>query len=101
MKKKSYLKWFLFFSFVLALSNALIAYIQSSYLSRFMPEGIVGLMFIIAYVLSFLAINYFTSLINRLKIFLTGILIFASLSLSLLIYVFAQNLISGSFAVNL
>ncbi|MEK7167557.1 MAG: MFS transporter [Patescibacteria group bacterium] len=98
MKKKSYLKWFLFFSFVLALSNALIAYIQSSYLSRFMPEGIVGLMFIIAYVLSFLAINYFTSLINRLKIFLTGILIFASLSLSLLIYVFAQNLISVLFA---
>ena len=73
---KSHLKLFVVFGFVLAISNALSAYVHSSYLSQFVGEKNVGFVFTIAHVLVFFVILKYTKFINYLKIFKASMLVF-------------------------
>lgn len=82
-KTKSYLKLFVIFGFVLAVSNALSAYIHSSYLAEFVGQKNVGLIFTLSYLLTFFAINNYTALINHLKIFKAAIVVFVLIIASL------------------
>jgi len=90
-KTKIRLRLFLLFAFFLAASNALTAYIQSSYLSQFFGQKYVGWIFIFAYFLTLLAINNFTSLINKLKIFKASFLIISGLTICLFALAFASQ----------
>lgn len=85
------LRLFLFFAFFLAASNALTSYIQSSYLGEFFGQKYIGWIFIFAYVLTFLAINNFTGLINKLKIFKASLLIFSGLTFCLFMLALASQ----------
>ncbi|NQU77977.1 MFS transporter [Candidatus Falkowbacteria bacterium] len=82
-KHKSYLKLFVIFGFILAISNALSAYIHSSYLSDFVGQKNIGLIFTATYLLTFLAVLSYTSIINWLKIFRTTLIVFVVMIASL------------------
>jgi len=75
-KAKTHLKLFIIFGFVLAISNALSAYIHSSYLSQFVGENNIGFVFTLAHLLAFLVILKYTKFINWLKIFRASMVVF-------------------------
>jgi len=81
---QSYLKLFLAMGFILAASNALTAYINSSYLGEFFGPAQVGVIFMISHIFTLLAINYFPSVINHLKIFLASLAVLALMFLGVL-----------------
>jgi MFS family permease len=77
--------------FILAISEAIIAYAQSSYLNKFFNLSVVSLIFIVTYALTFFVINEYPNLIARFNNFRTAI---ASLLLkiaSLIIFVFSAE----------
>jgi len=75
-KHKSYLKLFVVFGFVLAIANALSAYIHSSYLAEFVGQKNIGLIFTASYLLTFIAVANYTTFVNHLKIFKAALVIF-------------------------
>lgn len=83
-QRQNYLKLFLFLGFVLAASNALIAYVNSSYLGGFFGADKIGFIFIIAYLASLVAINNFPKIINRLRIFLASLAVLSLMFLGLM-----------------
>jgi len=83
-QRKSYLKLFLLIGFILSASNALIAYVNSSYLGQFFGAKNIGWIFIISYFVSLVVINNFPSIINRLKIFLASLSVLSLMFLGLM-----------------
>ncbi|MBU4332387.1 MFS transporter [Patescibacteria group bacterium] len=81
---KSHLKLFVVFGFVLAVANALSAYVHSSYLSQFVGEKNVGFVFTVAHFLVFLMILNYTKFINWLKIFKASIAVFLAMIVCLI-----------------
>jgi len=79
IKPREGLKLFVLFGFILAMSNALNAYIHSSFLSQYLGEKWVGAVITAAYVLAFFAVNNLATAINRLKIFKTATIVFIAL----------------------
>ena len=75
-RRWSYLKLFIGLAFFLAISNAITAYVHSSYLAQFVGEKYVGLIYTLAHFLVFITILKYTSIINWLKIFKASMLAF-------------------------
>ncbi|TSC55405.1 MAG: putative integral membrane transport protein [Parcubacteria group bacterium Gr01-1014_18] len=74
------------FSFTLAISTALLAYVQSSFLAGKINATWVGGLFTLSYLVSFLGINYYSRIISKFghyRVFLT-VLVSNALSLFLL-----------------
>ncbi len=78
------LRLFYCIGFILALSNALIAYVNSSYLGEFWGAANVGLVFIAAYAVSLVVVNFFPDVINYLKIYLASLAALCLMFLGLL-----------------
>lgn len=78
------LKIFILFGFVLAMANALVAYIQSSFLKDIIGQSYVGLFFAVTHFLVLIAVSNLAGYINKVKIFKAGfsILLLEILSLS-------------------
>ena len=77
--------------FILAISEAIIAYVQSSYLNQFYDLTLIGYIFIITYVFTFVIINEYPNLIakfNNQKTAITSLLIKIA---SLLVFIFCAN----------
>ena len=83
-RRQTHLKLFVVFGFVLAIANALSAYVHSLYLAQFVGEENVGFIFSVAYLLVFFAILKYTKFINWLKIFKASMLIFFMMIVSLI-----------------
>lgn len=74
--------------FLFAISNAVLAYLESSFLTQYIPEKLVGLLFSAAYLLSLLLIFNFPRLIDRFGNFKTAVfaLLVNCLALAVLFY---------------
>ncbi|MCX6744530.1 MAG: MFS transporter [Candidatus Parcubacteria bacterium] len=77
--------------FILAVSEAIIAYVQSTYLNQFFNLNWVSLVFIITYVVTFFVINEYSNFIARFNNFRTAIAALVVKLLSLLIFIFCAN----------
>ncbi len=77
IRKERYRYLFLLFvtSFILAVSVALVAYIQSSLLETFISEKFLGLIFVLANLLTFIAVNFYPLAIRKLGNYLAFILV--------------------------
>lgn len=77
--------------FLLAVSEAIIAYVQSTYLNQFFNLSWVSGVFVISYILTFFVINYYPNLIARFNNFQTAIWALGFKILSLLIFIFSRD----------
>jgi MFS family permease len=77
--------------FILAISEAIIAYVQSTYLNQFFNLSWVSLIFIITYILTFFIINEYPNLITRFNNYKTAIISLFLKIISLLIFIFITD----------
>lgn len=77
--------------FVLAVSEAIIAYVQSTYLNQYFNLEFVSFIFIFSYILTFLAINEYSNFIARFNNYQTAVAALLMKCLSLLIFIFSSN----------
>ncbi len=73
--------------FILAVSFAQIAYVQSTFLNQFFSLEIVGLTFFVAYLITFLTINYYPNLIARFNNLKTALVVLFLEIISLLTFI--------------
>ena len=77
--------------FILAITLAQIAYVQSTFLNRFFNLEMVGLIFFISYLITFFAINYYPNIIARFNNLQTAIGVLFLEIISLLAFIFIAN----------
>ncbi len=74
--------------FILAISFAQIAYVQSTFLNQFFSLEFVGFTFFAAYLVTFLAINYYSNLIAKFNNLKTALAVLTLEIISLLVFIF-------------
>ena len=82
-QKRSLLQVLLTSGLLASLSTALISYINSSFLETFLPENWVGIVFSVAYALSFIVIQNYARILERFKNYVVVLFVFAVEILSL------------------
>ncbi len=75
-------------AFILAVTLAQIAYIQSTFLNQFFNLEIVSLIFFIAYIITFITINEYPNIIAKFNNLHTAVAVFILEILSLLTFIF-------------
>jgi MFS family permease len=91
LTKKQKIFWLFIAFFIFAISEAQIAYVQSTFLNQFFSLETIGLIFISAYILAFIAINQYPNFIARFNNLPTAIFILLLKIFSFFIFIFSIN----------
>ncbi len=94
--RKSKVQLIFSIGFLFAISNAVLAYLESSFLTQFIPEKWVGLLFAAAYLLSLFLIFNFPRLIDRFGNFKTAVFALLVNCFALVALFYATDAISAT-----
>lgn len=89
--KNTKVRLLFFIGFILSMGDAVLAYLESSYLVQYIDGRLVGLFFALAYLLAFIFINIYPRLINRYGNFKTTIVTLTISGLMLLTLVLTSH----------